>query len=182
MNSHFFFQMTRQTDISDYGHAVRIARFGGCKTSLDAITKCRASRDRKPFDHDTGPRPAGYTTTKPRLPPESRVPKHVHTNIHKAVSVGPVFSENDESDTALGRMRPHRSYKGTMCRQSAASHPTFFTRSSLLGLIYLVPLLESRFPSHTFRKGEAKGGEGRRMKGCAGMEDRTSEEMTLSDG
>lgn len=56
--------MTRQTDISDYGHAVRIARFGGCKTSLDAITKCRASRDRKPFDHDTGPRPAGYTTIR----------------------------------------------------------------------------------------------------------------------
>lgn len=32
------------------------------------------------------------------------------------VRVGPVLSVNDESDTTLGRMRLHRSYKGTMCR------------------------------------------------------------------
>lgn len=181
MNS-LFFQMTRQTDISDYGHAVRIARFGGCKTSLDAIKVSGVPRPKAIRPRYWTAAGRIYNYTKPRLPPESRVPKHVHTNIHKAVSVGPVFSENDESDTALGRMRPHRSYKGTMCRQSAAFASNFFTRSSLLGLIYLAPLLESRFPSHTFRKGEAKGGEGRRMKGCAGKEDRTSEEMTLSDG
>lgn len=152
--------MTRQTDISDYGHAVRIARFGGCKTSLDAIKVSGVPRPKAIRPRYWTAAGRIYNYTKPRLPPESRVPKHVHTNIHKAVSVGPVFSENDESDTALGRMRPHRSYKGTMCRQSAASHPTFFTRSSLLGLIYLAPLLESRFPSHTFRKGEAKGRRG----------------------
>lgn len=124
MNS-LFFQMTRHTDISDYGHAVRIARFGGCKTSLDAIKVSGVPRPKAIRPRYWTAAGRIYNYTKLRLPPESRVPKHVYTNIHKAVSVGPVFSENDESDTALGRMRPHRSYKGTMCRQSAASHPTF---------------------------------------------------------
>lgn len=118
MNSHFFFQMTRHTDISDYGHAVRIARFGGCKTSLDAIKVSGVPRPKAIRPRYWTAAGRIYNYTKPRLPPESRVPKHVHTNIHKAVSVGPVFSENDESDNACAPTdltkercvdsRPHR--------------------------------------------------------------------------
>lgn len=36
---------------------------------------------------------------------------------------------------------------------------SFFTRSSLLGLIYLTPLARISIPVSQFRKGEAKGGE-----------------------
>lgn len=118
--------MTRQTDISDYGHAVRIARFGGCKTSLDAITKCRASRDRKPFDHDTGPRPAGYTTIRNLDCLRNQECLSTCIRIFTKLCLSALFFRRMTSRIQLSdACVPHRSYKGTMCRQSAASHPTF---------------------------------------------------------